>query len=152
MAKGWGAWGPGTRERQHASRDTISERWGERTHLRTQAQLTFNRSASLQLPTLASGVRKLPSANGSSYVGELRSRPSDPFLPFRLQSRLPTLQIEIPPGAPTLGTREVKRAGTSHNVPTSQGLHRTRLRRRPGGLQHRGGEHRNKKFAHANAA
>jgi hypothetical protein len=57
VAKGWG---PGTRERQHASRDTIPERWGERTHPRTQAQLSLNRSAlaaaRLQLPTLASGV------------------------------------------------------------------------------------------------
>ena len=55
MAKGWG---PG----QHASRDTIPERWGERTHPRTQAQLSLNCSAlaaaRLQLPTLASGVGK----------------------------------------------------------------------------------------------
>jgi len=61
VAKGWG---PGTRERQHASRDTIPERWGERTQPRTQAQLSLNRSAlaaaRLQLPTLASGVGKLP--------------------------------------------------------------------------------------------
>jgi len=61
VAKGWG---PGTRERQHASRDTIPERWGERTHHRTQAQLSLNRSAlaagRFQLPTLASGVAKLP--------------------------------------------------------------------------------------------
>ena len=68
MAKGWG---PGTRERQHASRDTIPERWGERTHPRTQAQLSLNRSAlaaaRLQLPTLASGVGKLLFANGSLY-------------------------------------------------------------------------------------
>jgi len=60
VAKGWG---PGTRERQHASRDTIPERWGERTHPRTQAQMSLNRSAlaaaRLQLPTLASGVGKL---------------------------------------------------------------------------------------------
>jgi len=59
VAKGWG---PGTRERQHASRDTIPERWGERTHPRTQAQLSLNRSAlaatRLQLLTLASGVGK----------------------------------------------------------------------------------------------
>ena len=59
VAKGWG---PGTRERQHASRDTIPERWGERTHPRTQAQLSLNRSAlataRLQLQTLASGVGK----------------------------------------------------------------------------------------------
>jgi len=59
VAKGWG---PGTRERQHASRDTIPERWGERTHPRTQAQLSLNCSAlaaaRLQLPTLASGVGK----------------------------------------------------------------------------------------------
>ena len=57
MAKGWG---PGTRERQHASRDTIPERWGEKTHPRTQAQLSLNRSAlaaaGLQLPTQGSGV------------------------------------------------------------------------------------------------
>ena len=38
VAKGWG---PG----QHASRDTIPERWGERAHPRTQAQLSLNRSA-----------------------------------------------------------------------------------------------------------
>jgi len=38
-------WGPGTRERQHAYRDTIPERWGERAHPRTQAQLSLNRSA-----------------------------------------------------------------------------------------------------------
>ena len=59
MAKGWG---PGTRERQHASCDIIPERWGERTHPRTQAQLTLNRSAlaavRFQLPTLTSGVGK----------------------------------------------------------------------------------------------
>jgi len=57
VAKGWG---PGTRERQHASRDTIPERWGEKTHPRTQAQLSLNRSAlaaaGLQLPTQGSGV------------------------------------------------------------------------------------------------
>ena len=57
VAKGWG---PGTRERQHASRDTIPERWGKRTHPRTQAHLSLNRcalaAARLQLPTLASGV------------------------------------------------------------------------------------------------
>ena len=74
MAKGWG---PGTRERQHASRDTIAERWGARTHPRTQAQLSLNRSALAaarpQLPTLAPGVGKLPFANGSLYVGELPS-------------------------------------------------------------------------------
>jgi len=56
VAKGWG---PGTRERQHASRDTILERWGERTHPRTQAQLSSALAAArLQLPTLASGVGK----------------------------------------------------------------------------------------------
>jgi len=59
VAKGWG---PGTRERQHASCDIIPERWGERTHPRTQAQLTLNRSAlaavRFQLPTLASEVGK----------------------------------------------------------------------------------------------
>ena len=59
MAKGWV---PGTRERQHASCDTILERWDERTHPRTQAQLSLNCSAlataRLQLPTLASGVGK----------------------------------------------------------------------------------------------
>ena len=57
MAEGWGLQ---TRELQHASRDTISERWGERTHAKTQAQLSLNRSvlaaARLQLPTLGSGV------------------------------------------------------------------------------------------------
>jgi len=55
-------WGPGTREWQHTSRDTIMERWGERTHSRTQAQLSLNCSAlaaaRVQLPTLASGVCK----------------------------------------------------------------------------------------------
>jgi len=55
-------WGPGTREIQNASRDTIMERWGERTHSRTQAKLSLNRSAlapvRVQLPTLASGVCK----------------------------------------------------------------------------------------------
>jgi len=75
VAKGWG---PGTRERQHASRDTIPERWGERTHPRTQAQLSLNRSAldaaRLQLPTLASGVGNPPFANGSLYVGQLPTR------------------------------------------------------------------------------
>ena len=30
--------GLGTRYLQHASRDTTSERWGERTHSKTQAQ------------------------------------------------------------------------------------------------------------------
>jgi len=42
------------------SRDTIPERWGERTHSRTQDQLNLNCSAlaaaRLQLQTLASGV------------------------------------------------------------------------------------------------
>jgi len=79
VAKGWGH---GTRERQHASRDTILERWGERTHPRTQAQVILNRSAlaaaRLQLPTLASGVGKLPFTNGSLYVGELPTRAPDP--------------------------------------------------------------------------
>jgi len=63
-------WGPGTRERQYDSRDTIPERWGERIYPRTQAQLSLNRSAlaaaRFQLPTLASGVDKLPFANGSN--------------------------------------------------------------------------------------
>ena len=140
MAKGWG---PGTRERKYASLDTIPERWGERTHPRTQVQLSLNRSAlaaaRLQLPTLASGVGKtnftldisvaatslevtasrprqccyparyspvlagpdklrplsrLPQGMAcwrrSEFLGELpSSRPSDPFLPFRLGSRLP---------------------------------------------------------------
>ena len=85
MAKGWG---PGTRERQHASRDTIPKRWGERTHPRTQAQLSLNRSAlaaaRLQLLTLASGVGKLPFANGSLYVGELPTRAPDPPTLFSL--------------------------------------------------------------------
>jgi len=44
----------------YASRDTIQERWGERTHSRTQVQLSLNRSAlaaaRLQLLTLALGV------------------------------------------------------------------------------------------------
>jgi len=40
----------------------------------------------------------------SEFLGELpSSRPSDPFLPFRLGSRLPTREIEKPPRAPTLG-------------------------------------------------
>ena len=57
MAEGWGLQ---TRELQHASRDTISERWGERTHAKTQAQLRLHPSAlaaaGLLLPTLGSGV------------------------------------------------------------------------------------------------
>ena len=57
VAEGWGT---GTRERQHASRNTIPERWGERTHPRTEVRLSLNRSAlatvRIQLPTLASGV------------------------------------------------------------------------------------------------
>ena len=57
VAKGWG---PGTRERQYASRDTIPQDWGERTHSRTQAQLRLHRSspaaAELLLPTQGSGV------------------------------------------------------------------------------------------------
>ena len=82
MAKGWS---PGTRERQHASRDTILERWGARTHPRTQPQLSLNRSA-LPLPgsTLASGVGKLPFVNGSLYVGELPTRAPDPSTHFSL--------------------------------------------------------------------
>jgi len=81
VAKGWG---PGTRERQHASPDTIPER----SHPRTQAQLSLNRSAlaaaGLQLPTLASGVGKLPFANGSLYVGELPTRSPVPPILFSL--------------------------------------------------------------------
>ena len=69
VAKGWG---PGTRERQHASRDTIPERWGERTNPRTQAQLSLNRSAlaagRLQLPTLAKGVGK------TNFISQLQPR------------------------------------------------------------------------------
>ena len=100
--------GPGTRERQHASRDTIPERWGERTHPRTQAHLNLNCSAlaaaRLQLPTLASGVGKLPFANGSLYVGELPTRAPDPPTLFSLlASGVATLEIEI--RAPTLGPR-----------------------------------------------
>ena len=57
VAKGWG---PGTRERQHASRDTIQERWGERTHPRTQAQLSLNRSARLRWPLPGSNSRPSP--------------------------------------------------------------------------------------------
>ena len=57
MAEGWG---PGTREQQHASRDTISERWGERTHSKTQAQPRLHPSAlaagRLLLSTLGSRV------------------------------------------------------------------------------------------------
>ena len=34
-----------TRELQHASRDTISERWGERTHSKTQSQPRLHPSA-----------------------------------------------------------------------------------------------------------
>ena len=117
MAKGWG---PGTRERQHASRDTIPERWGERTHPRTQDQLSLNRSAlaavRLQLPTLASGVGNLPFDNGSLYVGELPTRAPDPPTLFSLfASGVDSLPyIEIPPRAPTLGPRvgKVKRAGS----------------------------------------
>jgi len=37
MAECWGLW---TRERQYTSRETISERWGERTHCYTKSQLT----------------------------------------------------------------------------------------------------------------
>jgi len=57
VAKGWG---PGTRERQYTSRDTIPQHWGERTHSRTQAPLRLHRSspaaAELLLPTQGSGV------------------------------------------------------------------------------------------------
>jgi len=57
VAEGWGLQ---TRELQHASRDTISERWGERTHAKTQAQLRLHPSvlaaAGLLLPILGSGV------------------------------------------------------------------------------------------------
>jgi len=129
VAKGWG---PGIRERQYASRDTILERCCERTHRSTQAQLNLNRSAltatRLQLPTLASGVGKtnftldisdaatsleatasrscqycyparyppvlVTVSSGAcmcfrewcSSVLHFPTRPSDPFLPFRLGS------------------------------------------------------------------
>ena len=42
MAEGWSL---ETRELQHASRDTISERWGKRTHSKTQAQPRLHPSA-----------------------------------------------------------------------------------------------------------
>ena len=57
MAEGWGLQ---TRELQQASHDTILERWGERTHAKTKAQLRLHPSALaaawLLLPTLGSGV------------------------------------------------------------------------------------------------
>jgi len=57
VAEGWGL---ETRELQHASRDTISERWGERTHSKTQTQPSLNPSAlaavGLLLSTLGSRV------------------------------------------------------------------------------------------------
>jgi len=57
VAEGWGL---GTRELQHASRDSISERWGERTHSKTLAQPRLHPSAlaaaGLLLSTLGSRV------------------------------------------------------------------------------------------------
>jgi len=57
VAEGWGL---ETRELQHASRDTISERWGKRTHSKTQAQPRLHPSAlaaaGLLLSTLGSRV------------------------------------------------------------------------------------------------
>ena len=57
MAEGWGL---GTHELQHASRDTTSERWGERTHSKTQDQPRLHPSAlaaaGLLLSTLGSRV------------------------------------------------------------------------------------------------
>ena len=57
MAEGWGL---ETRELQYASRDTIPERWGERTQSKTQAQPRLHPSAlaaaGLLLSTLGSRV------------------------------------------------------------------------------------------------
>jgi len=57
VAEGWGL---ETREVQYGSRDTISERWGERTHSKTQAQPRLHPSAlavaGLLLSTLGSRV------------------------------------------------------------------------------------------------
>jgi len=115
VAKGWG---PGTRERQHTSRDAIPERWGERTLTRTQAHLSLNRSAlaaaRFQLPTLASGVGKLPFANGSLYVGELPTRAPDPPTLFSLFASgvdSPRYRNTASGPDPRASGREVKRAG-----------------------------------------
>jgi len=107
VAKGWG---PVTRERQHASRVTIPQRWGENTNPRTQAQLSLNRSAlaaaRLQLPSLASGV-------GNSHLQReficrrtpnSVSQPSDPFLPFRLWSRPQKSKYRLGPRPSGLGS------------------------------------------------
>ena len=98
MAKGWG---PGTRERQHASCDIIPERWGERTHPRTQAQLTLNRSAlaavRFQLPTLASEVGKtnftLDISAAAASEEEAASRPCQCCCPARY---FPVLATAVP--------------------------------------------------------
>ena len=109
MAKGWG---PGTRERQYASRDTIPQHWGEKTHSRTQAQLRLHRSspaaAELLLPTQGSGVHTSFTLDEFYIGGELPTRAPDPrtlFSLFCLGSRLPTQEIEKQPRLPTLGPR-----------------------------------------------
>ena len=122
MGKGWG---PGTRERQYASRDTIPQHWGERTHSRTQAQLRLYRSspaaAELLLPTQGSGVHT------SFYIGlvlhwrrtpDPSSRPSDPFLPFLSRESTPdprNRKTALTPD-PRASGREVKRAAPMNNV------------------------------------
>ena len=61
MGKGWGL---ETRELQHSSRDTISERWGERLHSKTQAQ-----------PRLHPPLSPLPGSFSRPSGRELGTRP-----------------------------------------------------------------------------
>jgi len=105
-------WGLETRELQHTSCDTISERWGERTHSKTQAQPRLHPSAlaatGLLLSTLGSRVGNTSLTFHTPAAAELPTQALDPptlFFIWRVESRLSTLEMKKQPRVSTLRPR-----------------------------------------------